>query len=77
MHINIRYRVHNNSDDLIRPEITEIKNIFIDEKNRKDLVIYLFSLYFYKLMGKIEEYEEKKYLMVIYFVMNKVLDQIK
>ena len=59
MHINIRNQVHNNSDNLIKPEKTEIKNIIIDEKNRKDLVIHSFSLYFYKLMGKIEEYEGK------------------
>ena len=40
MHINIKNRFHNHSDDLIRPEQTETKNIFIDEKNFKDFVIY-------------------------------------
>ena len=48
-------------------------NIFIDEKNYKDLIIYLTrydrgksirisSLYYYELLGKTEEYEGKNIL---------------
>ena len=40
MHINIKKQVHNNSDDLIKPEQIETKNVVIDEKNFKDLVLY-------------------------------------
>ena len=67
MHINIKNRFHNHSGDLIRPEQTETKNIFIDEKNFKDFVIYftryvncksikMLSLYFFKLIGKTEKH---------------------
>ena len=40
MHINIKKQVHNHSDDLIKPEQIEAKNVLIDERNFKDLVIY-------------------------------------
>ena len=56
-------------------------------KKNKDMVIYfsryvncksikMLSLYFYKLMERIEEHEEKKYLMVDEYVLNKVSDKI-
>ena len=88
MHGNIKNRVHNYSDNSIEPEKIETKNILIDEKNLKDLVIHFtryvnrksmkcFSLYFYKLMGKIKEHERKKLLMADDYMVDKVLDKIK
>ena len=70
MHIKVKNQVHNHSENLIKPEKIENKNILIDEVNFENLVIYFtgyvscksiktFSLYFYKLMGKIEENEGK------------------
>ena len=51
------------------------KNILIDEKNYKDLIIYftrcnrgksirILNLYYQELVGKIEEDKGKKYLMI-------------
>ena len=71
----------------IHIDIIESKNILIDEKNFKDLVIYFtryvnckviktLSLYFYKLMGKIEENEGKKYLLVDDYMVDNILDKI-
>ena len=68
-YINIKNQVHNHSDDLIKPEKIETKNILID-KNFKDVAIYftryvkylpikILSLYFHKLMGKIEQHQVK------------------
>ena len=37
----------------------------------------MLSLYFHELMGKIEELEGKKYLMVDDYIVDKVLDKIK
>ena len=37
----------------------------------------MLSLYFYKLMGKIKEHEEKNYLMIDDYMVDKVLDKIK
>ena len=56
--------------DLIKAKKSEIKNILIDEKNYKDLVIYFtryvhkksiktFYLYYNELIGNITEHEEK------------------
>ena len=70
MHISIKNSVHNHSNDLIKPEEIEIKNILINQKNFKDLVIHftgdvncksikMLSLYFYKLMVKIDKNEGK------------------
>ena len=53
----------------------------------KDMVIYftryvncksieMLSLYFYKVMERIEEHEGKKYLMVDEYILNKVFDKI-
>ena len=39
--------------------------------------IKMLSLYFYQLMGKIEEHEEKKSLVVDDYMINKVLYNIK
>ena len=66
----------------------ETKNILINQKNYKDLVIYftryglknsikLLRLYYNELLGKIEEHEEKKYLMVDDYMLDKVLHKIK
>ena len=68
--------------------IAEIRTLLIDEKNYKDLMIYftryvhsksikILSLYYHKLIGKNEEHEGKKYLMVDDYIVNKVLDKIK
>ena len=70
MHINIKSPIHDHSDDLIKLGQIEIKNILVHEKNVKDLVIYfaryvncklikMWSLYFQKLIGKIEEHKGK------------------
>ena len=37
----------------------------------------MLSLYFHELVGKIEEYEGKKYLMINDNILDKVLDKIK
>ena len=79
MHSNIKNQVHNHSNDLIKPEQIETKNILTDDKRFKDLVIYftrygnyksikMLSLDFYKLVGKIEEHKEKNiwWLMIIW-----------
>ena len=82
--INFKNRVCNYYfDDLIKAKVLKAKDISINEKNYKDLVIeftrYLhsnlinmLSLHYHELMGKIEEHEGKNYLMV-----NEVLDNIK
>ena len=36
----------------------------------------MLSLHYHKLMGKIEEREEKKYFMVNDYMLDKVLDKI-
>ena len=41
MLINIKNRVNNHSDKLTTQQQTEIKNILINEKNFKDMVIFL------------------------------------
>ena len=37
----------------------------------------MLTLHYHELMGKIEEHEGKKYLMVDDYMLNKVLDKIK
>ena len=37
----------------------------------------ILSLYYQELMGKIEDYKEKKYLMVDYYMLHEALDKIK
>ena len=39
--------------------------------------IKMLSLHYHELIGKIEEYEEKEYLMVDDYILDKVLDKIK
>ena len=65
--INIKNRVNHYLDNLIQSKKIGTKNISIDEKNYKDLVIYFTStyvhkksikmlrLYYNELIGKIEE----------------------
>ena len=74
--INIKNRVYNyNFDNLVKVKKIETKNNLIDEKNYKDITIYftryvhsksikMVSLQYHELMGKIQEQEGKKYLMV-------------
>ena len=61
-------------DNLNKAKILETKYL-IDKKNYNDLVIYFYryvhsklkkmlSLYYHELMGKIDDHEEKIYLMV-------------
>ena len=64
--INIKKRVYNYYfDKLVKEKKLETKNMLIDEKNYKDLVIYftkyvcrksikMLSLHYYEFMGKIE-----------------------
>ena len=65
-----------------------MRNILINKKNYKDLVIYfaiydvgkskrILNPYYNKLMGTIEEHEGKRYFIVCHCVLNKVLDKIK
>ena len=87
--INIQVRFYNYyCDNLIKEKPLESKDILIDEKNYKDLVIYftryvhsksikMLSLHYSELMTKIEEHERKKYSMVDDNVLDKVLDKIK
>ena len=64
------------------------KNNFIHEKNYKDLVIFynrygrgksiiVLSLWYHKLIGKIEVQEGKKFWMIDDYVLHKELDRIK
>ena len=87
--INIKSQVHYHYENLIKPQKLETKNILIKKKIYKVLVIYftryhhpdksiaMLYLYYYELIGKIEEYEGKKYLMVENYTQDKVLDKIK
>ena len=72
----------------MKSEKLETENFLIDEKNCKDLVIYftnyassnlikMLSLHYHKLTEKIEEHEEKKYLMVDDYLLGRALDNIK
>ena len=65
----------------------ETKNILIGEKYYKDPAIYftrcvqsksikMLNLHYYELMGKIEEHEGKKYLMIDDYMLDEVLDRI-
>ena len=65
----------------------ETRNILIDEKNFKNLVIYftryfhsqsiiILSLYYHELMGNVKEQEWKK-MIVVHYVLDKVLGKIK
>ena len=86
--ICIKNQVFHYHDDLIKSKKVETKNIVIDEKSYKDLVLYtarydrnktltMLNLYYNELMGKIKEHKGKKYLMVDDYVLHKVLDRIK
>ena len=69
-------------ENLIKLKKLGTKNIVIDEKHYKDLVIYFTrydrgkSLYCHEQMGKIKKREGKKYLMADDYVLIKVLDRI-
>ena len=87
--INIKNRVYSyHFDNLVKAKKLDTKNIFIDKKNYKDLMIYftryvhrklikVLSLHYHELMGKIKEHEGKKYLMVNDYMPDRVLDNIK
>ena len=68
--INIKNQVHQNYENLIKSKKLGTRNILIDKKSYKDMVIYfnrnhldesitMLNLYYDKLIGKIEEYERK------------------
>ena len=70
MHIKIKSRICNYFNNLIESEKLKNKNILVDEKNFKNLVIYftryvncnsikMLSLYFYKSLGRIEKRDGK------------------
>ena len=87
--LNNKNRVYNyHFDNLVKTKTLKTKNIFIDEKHYKDLVIYftrydrvkavtMLNLYCHKLMGKIKKYERRKCLMVMSYVLDEVLHRIK
>ena len=65
--INIKNQVQYHYENLVKPKKTETRNILIDKKRCKDLVIYftryhpdksirMINLYYDKLIGKIEGY---------------------
>ena len=68
--INIKNRVFNDFDNLVKPKKLKTKTVLIDKKNYEDLVIYftryddgksvgILSPYYIKLMGTMEEHEGK------------------
>ena len=70
------------SDNLVKAKKLENKNILINVKKYKDLVILftryvqkksikMLNLHYHELIGKIEEHEQKKYLMVVVYMLNK------
>ena len=87
--INIKNRVYSyHFDNLVKAKKLDTKNIFIDKKNYKDLMIYftryvhrklikMLSLHYHELMGKSKEHERKRYLMVNDYMPDRVLDNIK
>ena len=75
-------------DNLIKTKNIGTKNIFIIEKNCKGLVIYftryvhsqsmiMLNWYYNELIGKAKEYEDKNYLIIDDYMLDKVLDKIK
>ena len=83
--INIKNQVCNYYfDNLVKAKKFETKNVSIDEKNHKDLTIYIIryihsksikmlSLHYHELMGKIKEDEG----LVDDYMLDKVLVKIK
>ena len=82
--INIKNQVHYHYENSIKPKKLETRNFFF----KKDLVIYfsrnhpdklqtMLDLYYEELIGKIEEYEGIKYVIVDDYTLDKVLDKIK
>ena len=91
MHINkirIKSRAYSYYfDNLIKANKLEIKNILIDEKSYRDLVIY-FTRYIHKINKNVKfvlswiNWKDwktwgKKFLMVNDYMLNEVLDKIK
>ena len=74
-------------DNLVKTKKLKTKNILINEKNYNDLVIYftiyfhskaikMLSPYYYELMEKVKENEEK-YLVIDHYVLDKVWIRLK
>ena len=68
--INIKNRVYNYFDSLVKVKKLDTKIFLIDEKQYQDFVIYftrydrcktitILSLYYHELMGRIREYQGK------------------
>ena len=74
---------------MIKPKTLETRNILIDKKSYKDLVFFFTRYHHVKstsiskvskndeLIGKTEEYEGTKYMIVDDYTLDKVLDKIK
>ena len=71
--INVKNQVHNPYQNLIKPKKLGTRNIFIDKKGNKELVIYftiyhpdksitVLNLYYDEFIEIIEEHEGKKIL---------------
>ena len=74
-------------DNLVKTKKLKTKNILINEKNYNNLVIYftiyfhsktikMLSPYYYELMEKVKEHEEK-YLVIDDYVLDKVWIRLK
>ena len=80
--INIKNQVHCHYKNLIESKKLETRNVLINKKSYRNLVIYftryhseksvtILNLYYDELIGKIEQYEGKKYLMVDDYTQDK------
>ena len=80
--IYIKNQVHYHYKNLIESKKLETRNVLINKKSYRNLVIYftryhseksvtILNLYYDELIGKIEQYEGKKYLMVDDYTQDK------
>ena len=80
--IYIKNQVHYHYKNLIESKKLENRNVLINKKSYRNLVIYftryhseksvtILNLYYDELIGKIEQYEGKKYLMVDDYTQDK------
>ena len=86
--IYIKNQVHYHYKNLIESKKLENRNVLINKKSYRNLVIYftryhseksvtILNLYYDELIGKIEQYEGKKYLMADDYTQDKAWDKIK
>ena len=80
--IYIKNQVHYHYKNLIESKKLETRNVLINKKSYRNLVIYftryhseksvtILNLYYDELIGKIEQYEGKKYLMADDYTQDK------